>query len=100
MNVEMLNVGWLTAAAGIWRRDDDLDRQSRIPVPAYVIETAEERILVDTGLHPAAVADPARRYGTSDALDVFQLELDASIGEQIDLTTITKVVLTHLHFDH
>jgi glyoxylase-like metal-dependent hydrolase (beta-lactamase superfamily II) len=100
MNVEMLNVGWLTAAAGIWRRDDDLDRQSRIPVPAYVIETAEERILVDTGLHPDAVEDPARRYGTSDALDVFQLELDASIGEQIDPTTITRVVLTHLHFDH
>ena len=53
----MLNVGWFTSAAGIWRRDDDLDRQVRFPVPAYVIETAEERILVDTGLHPAAVED-------------------------------------------
>jgi glyoxylase-like metal-dependent hydrolase (beta-lactamase superfamily II) len=100
MKVEMVNVGWLTAAAGIWRRDDDLDRQSRIPVPAYVIETAEERILVDTGLHPEAVADPARHYGTPDALALFQVELDASIGEQIDLTAITRVVLTHLHFDH
>jgi glyoxylase-like metal-dependent hydrolase (beta-lactamase superfamily II) len=100
VNVEMLNVGWLTAAAGIWRRDDDLDRQSRIPVPAYVIETAEERILVDTGLHPAAVGDPERRYARPDALGLFQLELDASVGEQIDLATITKVVLTHLHFDH
>ena len=58
----MLNVGWLTAAAGIWRRDDDLDRQVRIPIPAYVIETAEERVLIDTGLHPAAVADPTRHY--------------------------------------
>lgn len=96
----MLDVGWFTAAAGIWRRDDDLDRQVRFPIPAYVIETAEERILVDTGLHPAAVADPARHYGNADALGLFQLELDASIGEQIDLTTITKVVLTHLHFDH
>jgi glyoxylase-like metal-dependent hydrolase (beta-lactamase superfamily II) len=100
MKVEMLNVGWLTAAAGIWRRDDDLDRRSRVPVPAYIIETAEERILVDTGLHPAAVADPARRYGTPEALDQFRFELDASISEQIDLTSITKVVLTHLHFDH
>jgi N-acyl homoserine lactone hydrolase len=100
MKVEMLNVGWFTAAAGIWRRDDDLDRQVRFPVPAYVIETAKERILVDTGLHPAAVDDPGRHYGAPDALALFQLELDASIGEQIDLTTITKVVLTHLHFDH
>jgi N-acyl homoserine lactone hydrolase len=100
MKVEMLNVGWLTAAAGVWRRHDDHDRQVRVPIPAYVIETARERILVDTGLHPGAVADPARRYGRSDVLGPFQLELDESIGEQIDVDTITKVVMTHLHFDH
>jgi len=100
MKVEMFDVGWFTAAAGIWRRDDDLDRQIRFPIPAYVIETAEERILVDTGLHPGAVADAARHYGEADALGLFQLELEESISEQIDLTTITKVVLTHLHFDH
>ena len=51
MRVEMLNGGWFTSAAGIWRRDDDLDRQVRFPIPAYVIETAEERIIVDSGLH-------------------------------------------------
>jgi len=96
----MLNVGWFTAAAGIWRRDDDLDRQVRFPVPAYLIETADERILVDTGLHPGAVADPPRHYGRSDALAAFGLEQDASLGEQVDLTTITRVVMTHMHFDH
>jgi N-acyl homoserine lactone hydrolase len=96
----MLNVGWFTAAAGIWRRDDPLDRQIRFPIPAYVIETAAERILVDTGLHPAAVDDPARHYGRPDALGLFQLELAESVSEQVDLATITKVVLTHLHFDH
>jgi N-acyl homoserine lactone hydrolase len=100
VKVEMLNVGWFTAPAGIWRRDDDLDRQVRFPIPAYVIETAEERILVDTGLHPAAVDDPARHYGRPDALGLFQLELGESVSEQVDLATITKVVLTHLHFDH
>jgi len=96
----MLNGGWFTAAAGIWRRDDDLDRQVRFPVPAYLIETDEERILVDTGLHPAAVKDAARHYGQPDALGMFGLEQDASVDEQVDLSTITKVVLTHLHFDH
>ena len=100
MRVEMLNGGWFTSAAGIWRRDDDLDRQVRFPIPAYVIETAEERILVDTGLHPVAVEDAARHYGQPDALALFKLELEESIAEQVDLTTITKVVLTHLHFDH
>jgi N-acyl homoserine lactone hydrolase len=100
MRVEMLGVGWFTAAAGIWRRDDDMDRQIRYPIPAYVIETDEERILVDTGLHPGAAADPARHYGTPDALAMFELEQEASVAEQVDLATITKVVMTHLHFDH
>jgi N-acyl homoserine lactone hydrolase len=100
MKVEMLNVGWFTSAAGIWRRDDALDRQARFPIPAYVIETAGERILVDTGLHPGAVEDAARHYGQPDALGLFKLELDQSVAVQVDLTTITKVVLTHLHFDH
>jgi glyoxylase-like metal-dependent hydrolase (beta-lactamase superfamily II) len=100
MTVEMLDAGWFTSAAGIWRRDDDLDRKTRFPIPAYVIETADERILVDTGLHPAAVQDAERRYGATDALRLFELELDASIEEQLDLSTLTKVVLTHLHFDH
>lgn len=100
MNVEMLEVGRLTAGAGIWRQGDDLDRRIRCPIPAYVIDTAAERILVDTGLHPAAIADPARHYGTPDALALFELEIDQSISEQIDLATVSKVVLTHLHFDH
>jgi glyoxylase-like metal-dependent hydrolase (beta-lactamase superfamily II) len=100
MKVEMLDVGWFTSAAGVWRRDDDLDRQVRFPVPAYVIETAEERILVDTGLHPGAVANPAGHYAAPDALGFVQLEQRQSIAEQLDLTTLTRVVMTHLHFDH
>jgi glyoxylase-like metal-dependent hydrolase (beta-lactamase superfamily II) len=100
MKVEMLHAGFFTSAAGIWRRDDDLEQQARFPIPAYLIETAEERILVDTGLHPAAVEDAARHYGQPDALGLFKLELDASVAEQVDPTTITKVVLTHMHFDH
>jgi N-acyl homoserine lactone hydrolase len=100
MKVELLNAGWFLVAPGIVRRDDDLDRQIRCPVPVYVIETAHERILVDTGLHPGAVEDPERHYGTADALGPFRIEQDQTIGEQVDLATLTKVVLTHLHFDH
>jgi N-acyl homoserine lactone hydrolase len=100
MKVEMLNGGSFTAAAGIWRQGDDLDRQVRFPIPAYVIETDEERILVDTGLHPGAAEDPDRHYGAPDALAMFRLELQESVRDQVDLTTITKVVMTHLHFDH
>lgn len=96
----MLDVGWLTSAAGVLRRDDDLDRQIRVPIPAYLVETTDERILVDVGLHPAAVEDAAAHYGRPGAIGPFRLELDQSVDEQLDLSTITKVVLTHLHFDH
>ena len=100
MRVELLNVGWFTAPAGIWRRGDDLKRPVRFPIPAYLIEDAEQRILVDTGLHPAAVIDAAAHYGSPDALAQFRLEQERSIAEQVDLDSVTQVVMTHLHFDH
>jgi N-acyl homoserine lactone hydrolase len=100
MRVTLLNAGWFIAPAGILRRDDDMDRQVRFPIPAYLIETETERILVDTGLHPGAVSDTAGHYGDAESMRMFGLEQEASIADQLDLTTITRVVQTHLHFDH
>lgn len=101
MRVELLNLGWMTAPAGLWRQGDPEPEQPlRLPVPAYLIETETERILVDTGLHPEAVTDPSGRYGESSSIGFFGLEQEESLAEQIDLGTLTKVVLTHLHFDH
>ena len=100
MNVEQFNVGWFTAPAGLLRAGEDMAEPMRYPVPAFLIETDSERILVDTGLHPGAVAHPEHFYGSPDALGPFVLEQEQSIADQVDLTTITKVVLTHLHFDH
>jgi N-acyl homoserine lactone hydrolase len=100
VRVELLHVGWITSAAGIWRRGDDLEREIRFPIPAYLIETDAERVLVDTGLHPDAVRDPAGRYGGAGRLGPVRLELERSIAEQVDLATLTRVVLTHLHYDH
>ncbi len=100
MKIEMLNVGWFTAPAGVFRAGDDMDRTIRFPVPAYVVETATERILIDTGLNPAAIADPAAYYDRPDFFAAFTLEQEQSVAEQLDLSTLTKVVLTHLHWDH
>ena len=96
----MLNVGWFTAPAGLLRAGDDMDEPIRCPVPAYLVESETERILIDTGLHPEAVADPEGFYGRPEALGFFTLEQDQSIADQVDLTTITRVVLSHLHWDH
>lgn len=100
MRVEMFNVGWLTATAGLIRAGGSADELIRFPVPAYVVETSTERILIDTGLHPGSIADPAGFYGSSEGLALFELEQELSIADQVDLNTLTKIVLTHLHFDH
>ena len=101
MKIEMLNLGWMTAPAGLWRQgDEEPERPLRLPVPAYLIETESERILIDTGLHPDAVTDPEARYGEGTALGHFGLEQEEGLADQVDLGTVTRLVLTHLHFDH
>jgi N-acyl homoserine lactone hydrolase len=77
-----------------------MDQRTRFPIPAYVIETDADRILVDTGLHPGAAADAGSHYDGALSVDAFQLEQEQSVADQIDLDTVTQVVLTHLHFDH
>ncbi len=96
----MLSGGWMTAPGALWRRDDDPAVRVRIPVPAYLVETAGERILIDTGLHPGACADAAAFYGRPETMGLFSFELEQPVQEQIDPATITKIVLTHLHWDH
>jgi glyoxylase-like metal-dependent hydrolase (beta-lactamase superfamily II) len=99
VKVELLNAGWISSSAAVWRQGEDPERRIRFPVPVFLIETAQERILIDTGLHPSAVADPGGYYGRPEA-GLFELELEQCITEQVDVTTLTRVVLTHLHFDH
>ncbi len=93
-------LGWITSPAGLWRKGDPMDVPLRFPVPAYLIETDTERVLVDTGLNPGAIADPDGHYAAGGQLSFFALEQEASLAEQVDLATITRVVMTHLHFDH
>jgi glyoxylase-like metal-dependent hydrolase (beta-lactamase superfamily II) len=96
----MLNVGWMTAPRGLWRQgEEEPERPVRVPIPAYLIETENERILVDTGLHPGSVADRESHYGPGP-ISFFELEQERSVADQVDLDTLTRVVLTHLHFDH
>jgi N-acyl homoserine lactone hydrolase len=100
LRLERFNAGWMTAPAGVWRqREPDSGRPVRVPVSSYLIETDSERILVDTGLHPEAAEGMVAHY-EDETLAVFECEQERSIAEQIDLASLTRVVLTHLHFDH
>jgi N-acyl homoserine lactone hydrolase len=100
MRLQLLVVGWMTAPGAMWRAGDDPDEPVRVPVPAYLIETETERILVDTGLHPGAVRDAAGHYSVAPTMRLFTLEQEEAVDQQVDLGTLTRVVLTHLHFDH
>ena len=100
MKVERLIVGWFTAPAGLFRAGEEMERTVRYPIPAYLLETESERILIDTGLNPAAIADPAAYYERPDIFAVTSLEQERSVAEQVDVGTLTKLVLTHLHWDH
>jgi glyoxylase-like metal-dependent hydrolase (beta-lactamase superfamily II) len=100
MRVTMLDGGAFTSPAGLWRRGEDMERQVRFPVPAYLVEVGEERILVDTGLDPAAAVDAAGHYEGAESIGIFELEQETPLGHQVDLDSLTRVVLTHLHFDH
>ncbi len=100
MRVTMLDGGAFTSAAGIWRQGEEMDRQVRYPVPVYLVEVGEERILVDTGLHPDAAADAAAHYDGAESLGLFALEQETALADQVDLSSLTMVVMTHLHFDH
>jgi len=100
MKVQLLNSGWMTASAALWRQGEDPRVRARCPVPSYLIETEDERILVDTGLHPEACADGAAFYESPETMGLFSLELDRPVHEQVELDALTMVVLTHLHWDH
>lgn len=83
--------GYLSAAAGFWREGDSFDHETVLPVPAYLIEVGEHRILFDTGLHPEA--GPGR-YGP--VFEAMGFELPAAPPD----VKPTEIVLSHLHFDH
>jgi N-acyl homoserine lactone hydrolase len=100
MRVTMLDGGAFTSPAGLWRKGEDMERQVRFPVPVYLVEVGEERILVDTGLHPDSAADAASHYDGAESLGFFRLEQEVQLTSQVDLGSLTMVVLTHLHFDH
>src|SRR3990170_3340640 len=71
----------------------------QIPIPCWLVRTADAVILFDTGLSPRAIPglmrnDPMARFTEEDLL-VHRLDLVGLEPDNVDL-----VVLSHLHYDH
>ena len=80
-----------------------------IPIPAFLVETDDgSRVLIDTGMHPRHIDDPAASFPDEpELLEILRPvmtpadTLEARLGElDLGLDDLTHVVNTHLHFDH
>ncbi|MBT4090524.1 MAG: MBL fold metallo-hydrolase [Deltaproteobacteria bacterium] len=82
-----------------WQEKMPADSNNRVPLKsrALLIQGNGKQILVDAGFGTVLSAETKAEYGIVDPVPNLNLILS---GYDIDITQITDVVLTHLHFDH
>ncbi len=68
----------------------------RVPVSwqVWLLRQGDRVVLIDTGIGDSALAE---KWGIADYRSLSELTVN---GVPLDLSTITDVVLTHLHWDH
>ncbi len=98
-----MTCGWLTGSLGNFLEGEQ--GKLRVPVPAYLIDHPQGKVLFDTGLHVATQSDPEGRLGA--LARVFSVEfspgqdLAAQLAAmEVGVGEIRFVVNSHLHFDH
>ena len=100
-NTQRLDGGAMfgNAPRGLWSRWTEPDELGRIPLEcrAFLVETEDRRVLIETGI--GVFFEPAlrERYGVMEDRHVL-LESLGALG--LDDSAIDFVVLSHLHFDH
>ena|SRR5579859_2887923 len=109
VRLSLLTCGQLEADLSQFRPGRGVGTRVRVPIPAYLIQTSDQTILVDTGMpdfcyagDPRALAEPDESdppafvpYGSAGDSITGQL---AAIGLRPE--DITLAVTTHLHVDH
>lgn len=109
MRLFVLLAGWADVDKGAILTPGSGDGTTvRIPVPMYLVEHDDgSRTLIDTGMHPVHVEEPGHTFGGSPLEDTItpimrsEDRVERRLGELgLGVADVTRVVNTHLHFDH
>lgn len=107
--LSLLTCGQLDAELSALTPGRDMGTRIRLPIPAYLIQTGGQTILVDTGMPDNCYTGDPRVLADSDEGDPPAFvplggAADSITGQLAALglrpADITLVVATHLHFDH
>jgi len=96
--------GWLTIPRAFML--DGEDGLIKVPIPSYLVTHPKGRVLFDTGLHAATLADPAAHVGEMLArYHQFDFQPGQEIAARltafgVDPASIDIAINSHLHFDH
>ncbi len=98
-----MTCGWLTMPLGNFLRGEE--GTVRVPVPSYLIDHPQGKVLFDSGMHPQArTNEKAYLGGRAKYIRVHMEaadEIDARLeGLEIDVTGVRYLINSHLHFDH
>ena len=83
----------------LWSRSNPADEANRIALATrcLLLDIGARRVLVDSGMGEDWTDKESRIYAVQRPLGALRVQL-ASMG--VDPSSITDVILTHLHFDH
>lgn len=77
----------------------------RVPVPCFLIDHPQGKILFDSGMHPAAGTDPIGRIGPIATIFHPELGPEENVRGRLAALGVAPhdirfLILSHLHFDH
>lgn len=103
VKIYAMTCGWLTSDLSMMLAGKE--GKIRFPVPAYLIDHPQGKVLFDTGLHPQCAHDAPGRIGFLSEFFQVQFREGEDIKSRlealdIDANRIEFLVNSHLHFDH
>lgn len=101
----LLHCGYLTLDRSIVLSAVDMGKKIKVPVCSVLLMHPDGPVLIDAGLNPDGLTDPANAWGPRASLikpDFSEADTIRSRLQQLklDITDIKMVIITHLHWDH